>query len=300
MIFREPTDDLIDSSFELFESREFQGDATFGSDSDSDAGPGSGPGPDPALEFPEEFTLHPGPFCACPPAHGDAEFLAMFDQMRRELNEDPYHAGHCLFAHVALRGLAFADPVRVLRLLREEPLKMTRGAMFYASRIAPHVVASTLFRSDEVIVQPLDLPGWTGALIVMPPPTQPSGVHFAAALLPSGPRRRSTEIAWGCDHLEYITLEESLEITGDFTTTLGRRLRSEQYVEVGPGPDVDRTAFLEAVQGLLAAPRKSGTPEPPSGQQKTRHKSPEAGGATTTAAPGEAPRPKPSPKPTVA
>jgi hypothetical protein len=151
---------------------------------------------------------------------------------------------HYQFAHVALRSVAFAEPVKWLALLATPNARAAFASLL-------EEVAETCKERDEVGdfdasqlgLHLLRAGGHPCAVVEMPPPRATGEAYFTASVLLLLPDPEPAE-------LRYFTLEYNT-VDGATGTTLGEWQADGGHLNHGAGPEPNVQAFLSALSALL-------------------------------------------------
>ena len=151
------------------------------------------------------------------------------------MRDDEPRQHHYEFAHVVLRAIAF----RVGRLMLE--LADTGGltTLVHESwdRVGEGLPPELRLASDGLRAERVEAPELTAAVITLPPAEHVAEAHLVA--LVAGPDDQ--------EHAEFFTLERAWTPAGEPATALGQWTRDGQHLDLGPGPEPDPRAFLDAV-----------------------------------------------------
>lgn len=88
---------------------------------------------------------------------------------------------HYEFAHVALRGFFFKDPQdRLARIRAHDGQQLLCDFWDYVGKHLSEQGAGAWLPTAGLAVEPLDLPGWRGVIVHLPPPAITAEAHFIA------------------------------------------------------------------------------------------------------------------------
>jgi hypothetical protein len=168
---------------------------------------------------------------------------------------------HYLFAHVALRQVALAQPVQVLSILATE--KRTEFFDELLEKQAGHYpdVGPATFTGADIACTCVRIGGHPAAILTMPPPQHPTEAYFVAIVSRLPTRRFFTRrnLENGADLVDYYTLERPVDLDEDGPEPCGVFCgwTKDAHLNFGTGPQPEFEAFKRFLTVRLAfAPRR--------------------------------------------
>ena len=158
---------------------------------------------------------------------------------------------HYVFAHVALRELAFAKPLGVVGTLHSPD-----GPKFLQSLwedVAERVQADggpADIDASALAFRPVRVGDYPCAMITLPPALAPTECHYVAIVLHV--KLGSGEEPPDDPHVSYYTLERGVTLDGSQRTVLCGWDAAGTHLNYGDGPPPDPDAFGRAVTRLAA------------------------------------------------
>ncbi len=169
-----------------------------------------------------------------------------------ELNQDRPHCHHYTFAHIALRQVAFEQPVACLGMLASPE------AMQFLTDVWKRVDEHCRQRGEISTIQPAEfvvhrrrLGDYACAIVELPEPWFITGAHFVALILNVPFDRLDPE-----DRdvpLLYFTLERGASLDGVARTVLCGWTRDGAHCNFGNGPEPTLEAFVPFLEERLKA-----------------------------------------------
>jgi hypothetical protein len=165
------------------------------------------------------------------------------------LDDDRPRCHHYTFAHLALRQVAFDEPLTCLGVLaspqaREFLADLWGSVCEHCARMGE----KPDFTADDIRVHTLRAGGYPCAVLEMPAPRGVTEVHYAALLLLVDTSREEAPAPEDV-RLRYVTLEKGWS-DGPPVTVLCEWTKDGTHRNHGSGPPAELGAFLEAVAGL--------------------------------------------------
>lgn len=158
---------------------------------------------------------------------------------------------HYVFAHVALRSVAFDHPLGFLGMLASpEPHRLLSDLMQSVSEHCREMEPQPDFHVDDIAVHTVRIGKYPCAAIEMPRPRAMTEAFFVAAVLlvdPALGMPDPSEVT-----LRYFTLEKGMSHDGSPRTVLCEWTRDGTHANYGDGPAPRLESFTAAVQDLLA------------------------------------------------
>lgn len=166
-----------------------------------------------------------------------------------DLDEPRCH--HYALAHLALRGVAFDQPLGFLGVLASPDARHFLSDML--ASVAEHCKDREPrpdFSVDDLRVHRLRIGKYPCAVIEMPRPRAVAEAHFVAAVLladPSDGLPDGERIP-----VRYVTLEKGSTIGGGARTVLCEWTADGTHANFGDGPPAELPAFARAVEELIS------------------------------------------------
>jgi hypothetical protein len=169
----------------------------------------------------------------------------------RPREPDQPRTQHYVFAHVALKEVAFADPVTTVGLLHGP------RAVEFLNKLWDDVAEKVRQTGEPadvdasgLAVQPQRVGEFPCAIVHMPPALEPAEAHLVGLVLHV--KLGSGEPPPDSPELSYFTLERGITLDGGERTVLCAWTREGQHLNFGDGPAVQDEAFGKAIQDILA------------------------------------------------
>jgi hypothetical protein len=158
------------------------------------------------------------------------------------------HCHHYMFAHVALRQVAYSNPVGCLGVLASPDATSFLTDLWHdVDKCCRERGETSTIQPSEFVVHKLCVGKYPCAVVEMPEPWFITGAHFIGILLRKpidqiGPMERDVP-------LMYYTLEKTIDL-GDDTpqTVLCCWTKDGMHSNYGPGPDPTLQAFVEELE----------------------------------------------------
>ncbi|HZN67234.1 MAG TPA: hypothetical protein VFB66_18240 [Tepidisphaeraceae bacterium] len=192
---------------------------------------------------------------------------------------------HYVFAHIALRQIAFKNPVGVVGVLHSpDGMKFLTGLWEEVGQHCREADEKHQHGSGGMIdgstlgVRPARVGNFPSAIVSLPQPLGPTEAYFIALVLHvdlgtlqgDGPMPENPE-------LSYYTLEHGVGLRGESRTVLCAWNAEEAHLNFGDGPPAEFEAFVEAVRRQIGGqgaevkaafkpPREGETPEGETGE----------------------------------
>ena len=158
---------------------------------------------------------------------------------------------HYAFAHLALREIAFGNPVRIFNILASD-----RRTEFFddvlndLDGLVPPDTGKRNFTGADIRVAGFGIDGRPCALLEMPPTTNPTEAYFIAIVgrLPMDELMSHLHSETAEPLIDYYTLERPFEITPDCPSVFCAWTPDDTHHNFGAGPEPDLrqfAAFLE-------------------------------------------------------
>jgi hypothetical protein len=188
--------------------------------------------------------------------------MGIFDFLKRKPAEDPLEAvaaneadqprcPHYTFAHVALRSVAFQQPLQCLAVLASPDARAFIADLLQSvSEFCREQGREADFRANDVVVHMVRAGGYPCAVIEMPPPRATTETFYVALVLLVDPSEASPDFEKVA--LRYFTLEKGFVLDGPPRTVLGEWTAEGSHVNYGDGPAPGLEPFLQAISELLA------------------------------------------------
>src|SRR5262245_14811704 len=168
--------------------------------------------------------------------------------LARAAEERP-HCHHYTFAHVALRQVAFDDPVACLGVLGSPDATAFLTSLWDSvdRHCREHGEVSSI-NPAEIVVHRLRVGNLPCAVVEMPEPWFTTGAHFVGLLL----QVPVSEVRPGLKDapLLYYTLEKGMSLDGTPRTVLCGWTKDGTHHNLGAGPAPTLAAFVETISGL--------------------------------------------------
>ena len=162
--------------------------------------------------------------------------------------------GHYTFAHVALRQIAFDDPLTFLGVLASpDAMRFLADVLRQVREHCKDVEPLADFSVEEVTVHKRRIGRFPCAIIEMPPPQEVPEAFFVGAVLLVDPTQEIDE-SKGVD-LHYYTLEKGAVFEGVPRTVLCEWTADGSHLNFGFGPPPTVDAFFGVLEEWWGPPR---------------------------------------------
>jgi hypothetical protein len=187
--------------------------------------------------------------------------MGLFDFFRRKQisassessdDLDQPRCRHYTLAHLALRSVAFEQPLMFLGVLASPKARAFLADMLVdVSEHCKDREPRGDFGVDDIGIHTLRVGSYPCAVLEMPRPRAMIEAHFVAAVLLEDP---ATPIGEGERiPLRYFTLEKGASFDGRPRTVLCEWTANGTHANLGDGPPAELAAFVKAIQGLMVA-----------------------------------------------
>jgi hypothetical protein len=164
--------------------------------------------------------------------------------------ESETRPAHYLFAHYALRSVAFNDPVFYLGVLASPERRefLTNLLRTTAEHLRPGDPPPD-FTVDDLKVHAVRAGGYPCAVVEMPVPRAMTEAYFTAAVLLVDPAEEAPDLANA--PVRYFTLERSIDLDGNAFAMMCEWTRGGTHSNFGGGPPPRLDDFVRAIEHLL-------------------------------------------------
>lgn len=172
------------------------------------------------------------------------------EQMIHDLDSGRPRCHHYTFAHIALRQLAFQDPINCLGALASPNATEILCALW--SSVDQHCQEqgeSSTINPREMVIHSDRINGFPCAILEMPEPWFVSGAWYVALVV----LLRSDEelLAASAKDLRYFTLEKGAMLDGSERTVFCAWTEEGSHLNFGDGPPPDLDSFLSHLEDHL-------------------------------------------------
>ncbi len=180
--------------------------------------------------------------------------MGLFDFLRRkesQPNEIREHLAqprlqHYMMAHVALRSLAFENPLAYLGILGSPDANMFFAQLMESVSEQCPDEPDPGYRPDEISVHCLRVHSFPCAIVQMPSPKATTEAFFTAAVLMHDPSHDIPEPTQM--KLRYLTLEKGFHADGTSRTVLCEWTSEGSHLNFGDGPPPELKLFINELE----------------------------------------------------
>jgi hypothetical protein len=149
---------------------------------------------------------------------------------------------HYQLAHVALRSVAFQDPLGFLSLMASEKAREVLASLL--EQVSEHCSGDVAFDANDVAIHRVRLLGSPCLVVEMPVATVPPEAHFVGVWLAINDGPETAQI-------RYFTLEAAADSYAT-RTVLGEWDEEGKHVNYGVGPEPSLEGFVQSLTALVA------------------------------------------------
>lgn len=165
------------------------------------------------------------------------------------LREERPHSHHYIFAHVALRQVAFENPLSCLGLLGSpDAMKFITGLWASVDSHCRERGETSTINPAEIVVHRLRIGNYPCAVVEMPEPWFMTGAYFVALVLAVPLAEVDPDLK--DPPLLYYTLEKGASLDGGEPTVLCSWTK-DIHSNYGSGPEPTLEAFVRAVTDMV-------------------------------------------------
>jgi hypothetical protein len=163
---------------------------------------------------------------------------------------------HYAFAHVALRRIAFAEPIRIFGILASPDRERFIDGVLADIHEQCQISTRCSFRGRDVEFSGAKINDRPCAILKMPTPTEPVEAHFIALVSRLGVDEFTAEDVESRqgELLDYYTFERPVVVEGGRPTVFCSWSEDDSHSNYGEGPEADLQSVVEFLTATLAGP----------------------------------------------